>query len=78
MTKKYRLRDNDKNWLLAPRVYKAQLILDKHDTAYESLGAIRVSVPGSQDKEILGGGTERMAEGRGLTVAWAQSSIKRP
>jgi hypothetical protein len=35
--KKFRLRDNDNDYLLAPGDYKAALIEDKHDTAYESL-----------------------------------------
>jgi len=34
--KKYQLRDNDNGWLLAPGEYKARLVVDRHNTAYES------------------------------------------
>ncbi len=50
--KKYRLRDNDDNWLLAPGDYKAQLILDKHDTAYESLQRYELLFPDRKTRKF--------------------------
>ncbi len=50
--KKYRLRDNDDGYLLAPGDYKAKLIEDKHETAYESLQRYEFLFPDKKTRKF--------------------------
>jgi len=50
--KKFRLRDNDNGFLLAPGDYKARLIEDKHQTAYESLQRYEFLFPDSKTRKF--------------------------
>ena len=49
---KYRLQDNDNGYLLAPGDYKAALIEDKHNTAYESLRRYEFLFPDGKTRKF--------------------------